>query len=168
MSPVSLPHQQIVQFLLYLMMHDAEDNDTGKVLMTPFQMRLRSVRRGREPDLIFMLKANLGRLQHNYLDGPADLAVEVVSPESMQRDRETKYGEYEQAGVREYWVLDPDTQRADFFVLSAAGRCEPMAPDASGVYRSAMLPGFWLNVNWLWQQPLPALRQILREWERSL
>lgn len=113
--------------------------------------------------------ANIVRndLQRNFLDGPADLAVEIVSPESILRDRGTKYAEYEAGGVREYWILDPETQRADFFVLDAEGRYQPAQPDTSGRYDSAVLAGFWINVGWLWQTPLPLVRQVLREWEAA-
>ena len=104
-------------------------------------------------------------LQRNYLDGPADIAVEVISPESALRDRGAKYGEYEAGGVREYWVFDIELRRADFFVLGDDGRYERAHPDADGVYRSAVLSAFWLNVNWLWEQPLPTLRRVRGEWE---
>ena len=85
-------------------------------------------------------KGICNRLQRNFLDGPADLAIEIVSPESMLRDRGTKYGEYEAGGVREYWVLDPETQRADFFVLDASGRYQRAQPDADGIYRAPSCP----------------------------
>ena len=128
-------------------------------------MKLSNVRRGREPGIVFIAKNHLHRLQHTFLDGPADIAIEIVSPESVLRDRGTKYGEYEAGGVREYWVLDPETQRADFFVLDANGRYQRAQPDADGIYRSGLLPGFWINIGWLWQDPLPTLRHVLREWD---
>jgi hypothetical protein len=37
--------------------------------------------------------------------------------------------------------------------------------NAMGRYQSAVLPEFWLNINWLWQEPLPSVRKILKEWE---
>ncbi|MBV9850380.1 MAG: Uma2 family endonuclease [Armatimonadetes bacterium] len=167
MSPASLPHQDLSGFLHRLLAQYAEDRSAGKVLAAPFQMKLAKVRRGREPDLLFITSANLARLRHNFLDGPADLAVEIVSPESALRDRGAKYGEYEAGGVREYWILDSETQRADFFVLDPAGRYQRAQPDSGGIYRSAILPSLWINVGWLWQDPLPPVRQILREWEQT-
>lgn len=164
LSPASLPHQEIVLFLARLLAEFAEIHNAGKVLTAPFQMKLSNVRRGREPDLLFVATAHLDRLTHNYLDGPADLVVEVVSPESVLRDRGEKYAEYELEGVREYWVLDPEAQRADFFVLGADGRYERARLDQTDAYRCAVLPGLWLKVSWLWQSPLPSLRDVLHEW----
>lgn len=167
MSPASASHQDLAGWIYRLLTQYIEDNGNGKALLAPFQMKLDTVRRGREPDLIFIASEHLSRLQRNYLDGPADIAVEVISPESVLRDRGAKYAEYEAGGVREYWILDLNERRADFFVLGADGRYERAHPDADGKYHSAVLPAFWLNVNWLWQQPLPTLRQILREWEQT-
>lgn len=167
MSPASAQHQRLAKFLLRVMEQFVEENDAGEMFMAPFQMKLDNVRRGREPDLLFIAQENLPRLQRNYLDGPADIAVEIISPESVLRDRGAKFAEYEAGGVREFWILDQDERRADFFVLGDDGRYERARPDAGGVYRSAVLTGFRLNVQWLWQTPLPRLRDILREWENA-
>ncbi len=158
----SYTHQRLLGFLAFLLQDFAEQHDAGQVL-TLFQMKRAS--RGREPDILFIARHHLGRLRRNFLDGPADLVVEIVSTESALRDRGTKYGEYEAAGVREYWVLDPNTARADFFVLDEGGRYQRAQPDAQDVYRSAILPGLWINVGWLWQEPLPTLRRVLTAWE---
>jgi Uma2 family endonuclease len=165
MSPASMPHQDLAGFLAAIFRFFVEEHNLGQVLTAPFQMRLRKARRGREPDLLFVAAENLARLTNTYLDGPADLVVEIVSPESVLRDRGEKYAEYEMEGVREYWMLDPDAQRTDFFMLGADGRYERAHPDVSGIYRSTVLPGFWINIGWLWQRPLPALRDVLRECE---
>src|SRR5689334_3716187 len=77
---------------------------------------------GRSPDLPFIAQQRTALLQRTRLDGPADLAVEVISPESVQRDRETRFGEYERGGVREFWLLDPIARQADFFLLGEDGR----------------------------------------------
>lgn len=165
MSPASAPHQKIVLFLARLLSEFTEENDAGDVFIAPFQMKLANVRRGREPDLLFVAKDTLDRLMHNYLDGPADLAIEIVSPESVDRDHDAKYREYEAGGVREYWIIDPQARQANFFVRDAEGHYQRVLPDANGKYQSAVLLDFWINVGWLWQMPLPPVRQILREWD---
>ncbi len=164
MSPASVQHQKVSGFLASLLRLYAEDNGAGQVLAAPFQMRLSDVRRGREPDLLFVLHQNEGRLQNSYLDGPADVAIEIISPESALRDRGAKYAEYEAGGVREYWIVDADARRADFFVLDAEGRYQRASPVSGGNYTSAVLPGFWVNIGWLWQTPLPSVRSVLKEW----
>jgi Uma2 family endonuclease len=65
--------------------------------------------------------------------------------------------------VAEYWLIDPQRQRAEFYQLGADGRYVAVAPDAEGIYHAAVMPGFWLRVAWLWQEPLPPVLSLLRE-----
>ena len=160
-SPASDRHQDISGFLESALRSFVELRQLGIVRSAPFQMKL--AQSGREPDLLFVAKTNLGRLKETYLDGPADLVVEIVSPESVGRDRGVKFYEYEQAGIPEYWLIDPQTKRAEFYQLTAANQYQLMQPDAEGTYRSAVLPDFWLRVEWLWQEPLPSLIRTLAE-----
>jgi len=118
-------------------------------------MRLRNRPSGREPDVIFIAHNRLSLLQSVYLDGPADLAIEIISPDSRARDRGDKFYEYEQAGIREYWLLDPLRRQAEFYRLGADGiyLAGPIGDD--GIFRSTVIEGLWLKVEWLWQDPLP-------------
>jgi len=161
-SPASLPHQTLVRFLTALLSTVAEQDDLGLVIPAPFQMRLHDPPRGREPDVFFVARAHLDRLRHTYLDGPADLVVEITSPESFARDRGAKFVEYERAGIPEYWLLDPDRRQAEFYQLDDAGRYRLVPADARGVYQSRVLPRLRLPVAWLWQEPLPTLLDALR------
>ena len=158
-SPASNIHQDLSGFLESLLRIFVESRQIGIVRNAPFQMKLEH---GREPDLLFVAAAHLPRLQETYLDGPADLVVEIVSPESAGRDRGEKFIEYEAGGVLEYWLLDPQRQWAEFYHLRD-GRYRLVWAGAEGEYRSAVLPGFWLRVEWLWQQPLPPVLDVLRE-----
>ena len=74
-----------------------------------------------------------------------------------------KFYEYERAGISEYWLIGPQTKRAEFYQLMAAGQYQLMPPDAEGAYRSVVLPGLWLRVEWLWEEPLPHVLDVLRE-----
>jgi len=160
-SPASRQHQEISLFLGQTVGRYVEQQGLGRVLLSPFQMKLQ--RSGREPDLLFLAQEHLKRLRQTHLDGPADLAVEIVSPESVGRDRGKKFYEYERAGIPEYWLIDPRTKRAEFYQLTAAGQYQLVLPDAEGIYCSAVLPGLWLRVEWLWQKPLPAVEDVLLE-----
>ncbi len=163
LGPASYRHQDLIRFLSAVLSMFVESRDLGVVQVAPFQMKTGPDLAGREPDLIFVSRERLGLLKPTHLEGPADLVVEVVSPESRLRDRGEKFAEYEMGGVREYWIIDPDERRADFFVLGPDGRFERRRPDAAGIYRSHVLPGLWIRVEWLWQEPLPRLLDVQRE-----
>lgn len=160
MSPASKRHQQIVDFLTKILGIYVEQHDLGIVLSAPFQMKLDN---GREPDVLFVREEHQSRLQDTYLDGPADLLVEVVSPESGPRDRGDKFYEYEAGGVPEYWLIDPQREQAEFYQLNDKGRYRLVPADADGRYHSAVVTDFWLRVDWLWQEPLPRTEDVLLE-----
>jgi len=87
-SPASDRHQDLSGFLESVLRSFVEARQLGVVRSAPFQMKLE---RGREPDLLFVASEHLERLKETYLDGPADLVVEVVSPDSVGRDRGEKF-----------------------------------------------------------------------------
>jgi Uma2 family endonuclease len=144
MSPVSKQHQFLVSFLSALIQLWVEDRQLGLVLTAPFQMKLSFRPSGREPDVLFITRQRQNLLKKNYLDGSADLAVEVVSQDSRSRDRKDKYHEYEQAGVREYWIVDPIRKQAEFYRLNHEGAYDLVERGDDGVFRSAVLEGLWL------------------------
>ena len=129
----------------------------GVIRPAPFQMKLEH---GREPDLLFIAQEHMDRLKRNYLDGPADLVIEIISPESAGRDRGEKFYEYAQGGVPEYWLIDPDARWAEFYRLSER-RYRLALEGRGGTYHAVAMPGFWLQVDWLWQEPLPATDEVL-------
>lgn len=165
MSPVSYRHQYLADFLTSLFRFFVEFYRLGTVLSAPFQMKTGKDLPGREPDVMLVSNARFHQMRENYLDGPADLVVEVISQDSRARDRKQKYNEYEKGGVLEYWLIDPVRKWAEFYQLGADGRYHLMPIGDDGIYRSAVLPGLWLRVDWLWQETLPSLFDVLREWK---
>jgi Uma2 family endonuclease len=160
-SPASNRHQDLVRFLVSILGIYVEAHGLGVVRPAPFQMKLEPS--GREPDLLFVAKAHEDRLRTSYLDGPADLVVEIISLESVERDRGTKFVEYEAAGIPEYWLIDPLRNWAEFYQLDHEGRYNTAFAGRQGTYTSSRLPDFCLHVDWLWQMPLPPVLDVLRE-----
>ena len=165
MSPVSKIHSDVGLFLAAALREFAMFHKLGQVCQDPFQMKPGPDLPGRAPDIQFIAQQNLARVKRLYTDGPADLVVEVISPGSRGTDRGDKFYEYEQGGVREYWLIDPDRQQAEFYLLDENGRYRLVAPDADGRYHAREISGLWLRVDWLWQEPLPPLLEVLREWK---
>ncbi len=93
---------------------------------------------------------------------PVFCCIEVVSPESAARDYGDKFMEYERAGVREYWIVDPLRRRCVFNRLSEAGVYAAVLPDQAGNYHTPLLPGLALPVPTLWQDNLPGILEIVR------
>lgn len=162
-SPASRRHQDIVRFLVNLLSLHVESHDLGTILIAPFQMKLGEDMPGREPDLLYVASAHLDRLGNTYLDGPADMVVEIISEESIGRDRGEKFVEYEAAGVSEYWLIDPIREQAEFYRIGADNHYHPVLTDDEGIYYSEAVESFWLRVSWLWKEPLPPVLEVCRE-----
>ena len=156
MASASAKHQQLGSFLEKTLGLFAEVHGLGEVFRAPYPMRIELPRRGREPYIFFVASEHAHRITPTYLDGAADLAIEIISADSVVRDREEKFGEYEGAGVREYWLLDPERMTAEFYELGEDGRYQ-LANVDQGTYYSKVLPGFALQLSWLWQHPLPTI-----------
>jgi Uma2 family endonuclease len=162
MSPASEDHAEISAFLLTAMrMFLKRKKMGGRVYHAPFQMKL--TRSGREPDVLFVSRENLHRFRKTYLLGPADLAVEVVSPDSRTRDRTEKFREYQEAGVREYWLIDPMQKTAEVYRLMEGGVYELVPVGNPARLRSEVIPGFWIDPAWLWEEE-PDELLALEEW----
>jgi Uma2 family endonuclease len=158
-SPANREHERLFRFLLAILQAFVEHHQLGEVLGSRYVTRL--ARSGREPDLMFVAAAHRARITPTYLDGPPDLVVEIVSAESARRDRVEKRREYEEAGIPEYWLLDPEEREAEFLVLEGEGRYVPVEV-VGGVYASRVLAGLRLPLAWLWSPPplIEALCQL--------
>lgn len=163
-SPISDEHQLVASFLLTLLKVHVEHHSLGVVLYEPFQMKTGPDLPGRSPDVLFVSEEHRARIHSTFLDGPADVAIEVISPESRGRDRGEKFYEYEQGGVTEYWLIDPQRKQAEFHHRGEDGIYKPVPIAADAIFRSEVLPSLWLNVAWLWQRPLPKLLDVLKQW----
>jgi len=162
MSPDNIWHNQLAGFLYVLISEVAAARDAGVVLIENIQIRFLKLRRRRQPDIIFIAKERQHIIKTTYIEGPPDLVVEIVSPDSPERDYREKYLEYEAAGVPEYWIVDSLYERFVAYALGQNKRYAPL-PEQQGRIASKVLPGLYVKPAWLWQHPLPNCLAVLRE-----
>lgn len=96
------------------------------------------------PDVIFLSNEKAARCGNAVTEVP-DLIVEIISPDSRSFDTQTKRGDYEAAGVHEYWLIDPVRKTFCFYVLENGQYRE--APSVDDPFLSIILPGFALDLN---------------------
>ena len=139
----NLKHQEILCFLQRSLDDFARPGNLGKVIAAAYPLRL-NARQFREPDVLFVLAEHLSWFGEKFATG-ADLVIEVVS-EDRVHDLETKRSEYAQAGIPEYWIVDPRDKRIT--VLQLVDGAYKIAGEISeaGRAKSVILPGFAVDV----------------------
>lgn len=157
----NVKHQAVLLFLSNLLNYFVSLKNLGQVLLAGVSMYVGDDIPAREPDLIVVLNEHLERIKPTYLDGVGDVVFEVVSPESVARDYGAKFQEYEQAGVPEYWLIDPMREATYLYVLGEDKLYHLVKPNEAGELASLVMPGFTLNPQVLWQDVLPNGVQIV-------
>ncbi len=164
---VTQRHDDITLFLKALLRFLVEARKLGKIHGEPYQMKMEIDGKitGREPDIFFVAKENYDRLGRQFYDGGADLVIEVISPESIVRDTKDKFQEYEKACVKEYWIIDHERRTANFYGLNNENKFNLLLPDSDTKFESRVIDGLWIKTDWLWQEELPNLMDVLKEWK---
>lgn len=160
-SPDSTDNNEIIVWLCSLLFLFVLPGRLGKVYVNRVAYRLED-EGAPEPDVSFVAAVRAGQIKKGFVAGGPDLAIEVVSEESVERDYELKVAQYEEAGVPEYWIVDPLREKVTLLRLDRKGRYRP-ARRREGWFESKVLEGFRLRPEWLWQNPLPDPRDAL-EW----
>ena len=141
-SPV-LKHQRL-SVRLTVLLFTLEKAGLGQVFEAPTDVQL-----GPHdivvPDIGFVTTVRLGILTRQKIDGAPDIVIEIFSPSTSERDKEIKRDLYARSGVREYWLVDPEQDTVDAFVLTD-GVCEPL-PRMGSQIRSTVVPEFVVDLD---------------------
>jgi Uma2 family endonuclease len=159
-SPDNTDANKLFVWLLRLIGDLVEDGDLGEVLGSRVAFRLDETN-APEPDIAFVRKARAHLIKRGRVEGPPDMAIEIVSPESVDRDYQKKRLQFQQAGVPEYWIVDEMEEKVTLLRLSRQRVYREVRP-RKGELHSKILPGLWIRPEWLWQKPRPKIRDILR------
>jgi Uma2 family endonuclease len=160
-SPDNTDANELLMWLIGLMGLFVQVNGLGKIYGSSVALRLDN-RNGPEPDLAFVKKSRLRLVKRGHIAGAADLVIEIVSPDSIERDYVKKRHQYQRAGIPEYWIIDELKQRVTCLRLDAGGKYR-VVKLVNGKLHSQMISGFWIRTEWLWQSPLPQMLDVYQE-----
>jgi Uma2 family endonuclease len=139
-------HQRISREVQFRLMSFLRGSEVGEVFDAPIGLRLDD-EVVLEPDLLVVLARHAGNVGVLVIDAPVDLVVEVLSPGTATRDLGSKRRAYEQGGVHEYWIVDPEAAAIEVLTLSNGRYAR------HGLYRrgetltSVVLPGLEIPVS---------------------
>ena len=136
-------HQSIAAHLYRLLDAFARERG-GKVLFAPLRLRIREGK-FREPDLLLIRDAGDARRQNRFWFG-ADLTVEIVSPDGPKRDLVDKRRDYAEAGIPEYWIVDPRNETVTVLALRGAAYVEHGVFARGAQADSVLLHGLTVDV----------------------
>jgi Uma2 family endonuclease len=163
-SPASLRHDGLGNFVRGLTGLYADEKELGTVFGPDGLIHLATCRQVC-PDGFFIRRKRVPRRLPKKWEGTPDFILEILSPSNRHEDLQVKLPAYHVARVPEMWVLDMDEERAVVHRSRRSRYAEEVV--TSGRVTSEVLTGFWLDVAWLWAEPLPkqlnCLRTILRE-----
>ena len=141
----TMSHQGSLKSLMRQLDSFADANRLGFVIQCPFKVYI-APGKYREPDLVFMLREHADRMSEQFWDG-ADLVMEIVSPDGRKRDLEVKRREYAQAGISEYWIVDPQASSITVLKLDNANYVEHGVFGLGQTASSVLLAGFTSDVS---------------------
>ena len=162
-SPVKLQHNNASKRLLVLMSAYVQTHSLGLVGHEKLMISL--TRNDYEPDICFFAKQKADTFTAKQMRFPApDFIAEVLSESTAHNDRGVKFDDYAAHGVTEYWIIDPDGEMVEHYLLDGdAYRLNVKA--GSGMLISRAIPGFQIPVRAIFDESenLTALRSLLAE-----
>lgn len=159
-SPASNRHENIFCFLLTLLRVYLDEKKGAVVRGSRYPMRL-DASWSPEPDILVVRESRQHLMTPRRLEGPADMVIEIASESDPRLDYREKLPRYRQAGIEEIWIINPFENELLAEVKTTAGYATQVL--SSGRLESKVLPGFWIEVSWLWQEELPSTLRCLRE-----
>lgn len=160
-SPENIDANDLFVWLLTIMHNYVEVKRLGRIFGSRVACRLDDDN-APEPDILFVRNEHADRIHRGGVEGPPDLAIEIVSPSSVERDYKKKRKQYQHFGIPEYWIIDEEKKIAFLLRRNARGRYQEVQP-RRGKLHSGVLPGFWLDPNWLWREPRPFAIEIAQQ-----
>ena len=160
-SPAKLRHISSIKLLMKLLDTFVYRQDLGYVGSEKMLVSL--TRNDYEPDICFFEKGKAESFKPDQMQFPTpDFIVEVLSPSTEKYDRETKFLDYAAHGVNEYWIIDPENELVEQYVLQAE-KYELLLKAKDGTIQSIVLPNFRIQIRAVFdeQMNLEELKRLI-------
>ncbi len=146
MTPAPGTYHQVVSMRLgSQMVNFVTARQTGIILFAPIDVYL-GESETYQPDIVFIGRDRTGIIEPERINGSPDLVVEILSQSTAYYDLRKKFKVYEQLGVKEYWIVDPEEKTIQVFVLSNGKYVLDQEAGMDGAARSRLLEGFAVDL----------------------
>ena len=157
-SPASNRHEDLFCFLLTILRAYLDQKGGALVRGSRYPMRL-DPKWSPEPDILVVRESKRHLMTRGRLEGPADFVIEIASESDPGLDTREKLPRYREAGIEEVWCIDTFQNSLRTEVKTPSGYQTQTL--TSGRLESAVVGGFWIEVDWLWQDTLPSTFECL-------
>lgn len=161
-SPVIRKHNQITGRLYKLLSFFVSSNNLGFVGIEKILLRLS--RNDFEPDICFFRKDVADTFSDKTMFFPApDFVAEILSKSTEKNDRGVKFEDYAFHGVKEYWIIDPDNETAEQYLLDDEKKFQLFVKLNEGIIYSKTVTGFNIPVRALFDETInnDTLKQLI-------
>ena len=149
-SPAPAPkHQAVSRNLLWIVHGHVQERGLGSVYYAPIDVILTDTSIV-QPDLVFIAAARESIVSSRGIEGAPDLAVEILSPWSVRRDRVAKAALYARYGIRHYWLADPDARVLEVYETEGAEYRLVGRHEGAAKVRTAMFPDLEIDLGRVW------------------
>ncbi len=154
-EPSPTTHHQRVVFALSRQLADFFEcfDPEGELFMSPLDVTLTS-RNVVQPDILFIFGSRRSIMRPERIDGPCDLVVEVMSPSNRRKDRLRKLEIYRRAGIPHYWLVDPEENTLEAFVLKDERYVLTAAGGPGDMFAHPDFPGLDLDLIKVFYKPV--------------
>lgn len=143
--PPNVAHQRIIGRLCAQLLPYVEAHSLGLLIPSPVDTVFDPYTM-LQPDILFVSRARIPEVVKDRIDGAPDLAIEVLSSSTMEKDRRRKLAVYSQFGVREYWIVDPEAQTIELYAREGGPLRLTRTFSSGEAVTSPLFPGLALPV----------------------
>jgi Uma2 family endonuclease len=154
------PHETMLGWLYVLVWEYVDAKGLGEVRGSRTAVKIHKYR-GRLPDLLFVRRRRRSIVQRKGVYGAPDLVVEIISPHDRPSDIVALESDYCTLGVGEIWFIDQRRKQVRVLRKGKKGYSEETL--TQGILKSNVVAGFWVRVEWLFEQPRPKMREVLKQ-----
>lgn len=154
MKAAPSPAHQLISSELNRQFANYLQGKSCRVYPAPFCVRLingdeknnEDIKKVVEPDITIV--CDKVKIDDKGCNGAPDLIIEIISPSSIKNDRVIKFNKYEMAGVKEYWIVEPDGKIVSVFVLQENGRYgRPDVYTEEDKIKVSIFPDLFIDLN---------------------
>lgn len=138
-------HQVISRNIEFMLLKYLEPHPLGELYDAPFDVYL-SENDVFQPDLVFVARANYGVLTDAGVEGTPDFVVEILSRSNAYLDKTAKLRVYARTGVKELWLVDPETRRVHVYELQNDAQNPRATYQTQDEFTSPYFPALTISV----------------------